>query len=280
MTEAKSSENDSMVVVGATLRKSARGRCPHVILAVVAIAFGGGCKKAREWAERRSAEREVERQRVEAVHATEPAPVRVQPDGPGLTPGTYHVVEVRVEALPTDARAKSWDPRGPDQDPDLEITVSAGEQRASCRVPDNRLEGRCQLDLEISVDASTRIDVNVVDRDDLLDDRVGAATLESPSRWGTAMALPMIPSGRLRAATLVLKRGPRWWDIYGARVLGLCAGSLLALLTIRVFRQTFLPPPRSRAAPRVPTCGHCDVALAATVTRCPNCGALQKGAAG
>jgi hypothetical protein len=249
-----------------------------VILAVVAVALGGGCKKAREWAEKRSVERKAERERVEAVHAAEPLPARVLPDGPGVSSGTYHVVELRIEALPTDTRGKAWDPAGPEQDPDLEVTVSVGKKRESCRLPNNRLEGRCQLDLEIAIDWSTRIDMDVIDRDDLVDDPVGTAALESPSRWGTEMDLPMMPSGRLRSATIVLKRGPSWWDLYGARVIGLCAGSVLALIAIGSFRKTFLPPPPpSPPAPRIPACSHCGAVLAASATMCTNCGAVQKG---
>jgi len=250
--------------------------CRQVTLALVAIVLAGGCKKAREWAEKHNAERKAERERVELVHAAEPAPIRARPNGPGLRPGKYRMIELHVEALPTNERGKPWDPPSePDPDPDLEITIAVGEKRHSCRLPENRIEGRCKLAFEIAIDDATRIDVNVVDRDALVDDPIGTATLEDPSRWGTKMELPLIPNGRVRAATIVLVRGPTWWDLYGARMIGLCAGGVLALLTIGSFRRTFLPPPPP--PPRVPACTHCGAILGASVTKCTNCGAVQPG---
>jgi hypothetical protein len=248
-----------------------------LVLLVVALSLAGGCKRARQWAEKRSAERKAEHERVEAIHAAEPAQVRALPDGPGLAPGRYRIIELRVEALPTDEGGNSWDPAGPGHEPDLKITGSAGDTRFSCRVPDDRLRGQCKLDVEIAVDAATRIDVDVVDRDAVVDDPVGGATLQDPARWGAGMALPLMPSGRLRSATLVFAATPTWWALYGTRVLGLGAGVVFALFTIGAFRRSFLPAP-APARPR-PTCSHCNAILGAATVTCSNCGAVQKGSA-
>lgn len=87
----------------------------------------------------------------------------------------------------------------------------------------------------------------------------------------------MMPSGRLRAATIILARGPSWWDLHGARVVGLGVGGALALLIIGTFPSTFLPP--APLPTRAPACTHCGALLGASVTRCTHCGAAQRGQA-
>lgn len=257
-----------MLQVGAT------GMSARHILVVVALA--SACKKTGEWVEKRASERKVERERVAAVHAAEPAQIREKPNGPGLTPGKYRLVELRLEALPTTERGMPWDPPSePDPGPDLEIQINIGKLARTCRLPENTFAGRCELDLEFTLDAASRIDVEVIDDDAFVDDPVGRATLEEPARWGVGMTLPMMPAGRLRGATVVLVRAPTWWALYGARVLGACVGSALALFVVFSFRRTFLPPP---APPkRAPTCTHCGVLLGSSLTKCTHCGAAQQG---
>lgn len=179
---------------------------------------------------------------------------------------------MRVEALPTDRKGRPWDPAtDADPSPDLEVRIVAGDVHHTCKLPDDRLEGRCTLDLDMRVDAKARIDIEVVDRDTLLDDPVGDASLTDPSHWGTDMLLPMMPSGRLRGAAVVLEPVATPWTIYRFRLLGLAAGVGAALVAMGGFRRAFFPPP-----PPKPTCAHCNALLPHATARCANCGAVPK----
>lgn len=223
------------------------------MLAAIAMLSGAstGCARARQWADEHAAERDAERARAAAVHASEPSPIHAIPNGHGLPAGRYRIVDVRVEALPTDERGRPWDPDSdPDPAPDLRVTVTAGSVHGTCRIPDNRFEGRCTLGLEIEINAATRIDVDVVDRDPIIDDPIGGAKLEDPQRWDTEMVLPMMPSGRLRAAALVLARVPGWWAIYYLRVVGLASGVAVVLVLLALFRRTFFATGPDEPAPR------------------------------
>lgn len=247
----------------------------NVLPARVVIGTGAlllsGCKQAREWAERRAEERREEKKEADAVHATEPAPIVAYPDGPGLSPGAYKLVEVQVEALPTTAKGKAWDD-APGDAPDLEIVVHVdGERIVRCKAGADTLVGRCKLHDEVRIDAASRIQLTVFDADTAFDDVIGHATLSDPTRWGTGMAMPLVPAERVRSATLILARGATWWDVHRFQLIGVAGGIAFALGVLGMWRSSLLPPP-----PTVPHCAYCDALLAAADQKCPSCGAVPK----
>lgn len=238
----------------------------RVALVAACVASLGACKKVSEWADKR-AKREAEQ--------ADAAPVVVRPTGPGLSPGEYRIVEVRVEATPTTRWGRTWD-EPPGELPDLVIRIRiAGQEDGTCTVAENHAIGRCKLDLAFTLDATTRIELEVVDVDTLFDDPVGGAVLSDPSSWGVAMALPLQPSGRLRTATLVLARPLTWWELHRGQLVGLGAGIALALAVLGTFRRSLLPPPP--VPPPIPMCTHCGAVLGADPSACTHCGAVQKG---
>lgn len=237
------------------------------VLAFVLALLGAGCKQASEWAEKRRANREVERQRAKEVHGAEPAPVRARPNGPGLPAGTYRLAEVRAEALPTDRKGKPWDDGS---EPDLQVRVRAdGKDLARCRASEDGFVGRCKLDVSVDVDARTQIEVVVFDADDGLDDYIGSAKLTDPSTWGLGIDLPLLPSHRLRAATIVLARRPAWWETYRYQLIGLASGITLALGLVAAFRSSLLK------LPPAPRCRHCGIEIPAHLVNCAACGGIQ-----
>lgn len=246
-----------------------------VVLTVLTGLTGVGCKQAGDWAERRQASREAERQRIDSVQASEPAPVRARPTGPGLAPGTYRITEVRAEALPTNRKGRPWDDAsGPE--PELALVVRAdGNELARCRAIENSLIGRCTLAVDVVIDAHTQLEVVVSDVDEVLDDRIGSARLTDPSTWGLGIELPLLPGDRLRAATIVLARPPSWWEIYRYQLIGLASGITAALALVAAFRGSLLAP---RPAPSpAPRCQHCGIALPAHLVNCSGCGGIQTG---
>jgi len=237
------------------------------LVLVVCVTAVPACKQAREWADRKDGE-------AREVPTSEAAPSHVRPNGPGLPSGEYRIVEVRVEAKSTTGRNRPWD-EPPGEMPDLEIRIRVGDQLSErCALPENHTTGRCRLDLAFQLEAETQIELDIVDVDSILDDRVGTATLTQPSSWGTGMDLPLQPSGRLRAATIVLGLPPTWWELHRGRLIGFGAGVALALTVLGRFRRSLMPAPAPPLP--IPKCTHCGAVLGAELAMCKHCGAVQK----
>jgi len=163
--------------------------------------------------------------------------------GAGLTPGRYRIVDVRVEAEPTQ-HGKPWDRSEAESGvaPDLQVEISLdGKPIASCNGPQDSIFARCKLDLEIEVDRATQVSMVVNDRDSVFDDFVGSATLRDPSHWDVDLDLPMATSSDLRTAVLVLARVPPLWQIVKHRVLAGLVGTLAAIAFVIARRRRARP---------------------------------------
>jgi hypothetical protein len=218
-----------------------------VVALVVAL---GACKAARDLAdkaekkydERRAVEKEAERA-AEDVAAKEEAerPPAPKPSGPGLASGKYRVREVRVAVMQTTRKGRAWDD-APGIEPDVVVRVRVdGKQVAKCETQES-FAAHCKLDVEIELHGGSKLELDVTDRDSIVDDLIGKATLDSPSSWGTGIELPFQPTGRVTTASLTLGAPPTWWSLHSSRVLGLGAGIVFALLVIAAFRSSLMPP--------------------------------------
>jgi len=250
------------------------------VFVVVALLAFAGCKKAREWAEQKVEERQDAREaegEAERVADERAAALAPKPTGPGIAPGEYRLVEVRVEAAAMNRKNRPWDD-APGESPDLVVTITVdGVQRETCKPTANTHVGKCVLDLPLVLDRTSSIAIEVVDRDTILDDAIGKATLTDPATWGVNTPLPMTPSTRLlKSAAIVLTRTPTWWELHRGRLVGLGAGVLLALGVVGTFRRSLMPPPPVPVPP--PACAHCGALLGASRETCSHCGAVQKGA--
>ena len=124
-----------MIDIDQTLRMAA------AILLVLSL--GLGCHRGARWAER-------DKYREPSV-STRPEPVLT---GAGLPPGRYRIVDVRVEAEPTQ-HGEPWDRSEAESGaaPDLQVEVRLdGKPIASCNGPQDSTFARCKLDLEIGIE--------------------------------------------------------------------------------------------------------------------------------
>lgn len=256
-------------------RPVVHGRCLRA--ATAAIVALAGCKAAREYAEKKYDERRAEeraQERDAEARATrqeaERPPVPAL-HGPGVPAGRYRITAVRVAAFATDRKDRPWD-TAPGELPDLEVRIAIdGAAVGGCKFEDDRAVGRCALDLEVDLPAGATITLDVRDRDNLVDDPMGRATLAEPGTWDLGVELPMVPAGRILSASITIAPIPTWWDLHRHRMLGLGAGIGLALGVVGLFRRSLLPPPPPR-----PRCAHCQALLREQIGKCPECGAVQK----
>ena len=257
------------------------------LLALAGVMGLGSCKAAKDFAAKRRAEREAAGSQAgpgggsattaaeSEPEASKPPPPPPRPVGPGLAPGRYRVVEVDVEVEARNGR-KSWDRSfGSNPAPDLIVKVRADSQViATCNAGDDTTRGRCRLDAAFELDERTRIELEVVDDDGDGDfDAIGGAAMTDPSWWGLGYELPLLPSGKVRAASLVLRAAPSWWALYGARVIAFGLGVAAALGVAGLFRRSLLVA--DPAAPPKPRCTHCGALIRRNRSRCANCGAVQ-----
>jgi len=249
-------------------------------VAVTTIVALCGCKAAREYAEKRyderrtveKAEERAAEDRAAKQEADRPPPPK--PNGPGITAGTYRITNIRVAAFATTRKDKPWDD-APGEEPDLAVKIRLdGDTVGTCRPNDNAVNAHCTLDLEVELRESSELSLEVVDRDTLVDDPIGTATLTDPSTWGTRMELPMVPASRIRSASIVIATPPTWWDLHRSRMIGLCAGIGLAISVVGLFRRSLMPPPPAPAP--LPRCSHCRALLGDSLAKCSECGAVQK----
>ncbi|MBA3398096.1 MAG: hypothetical protein H0T89_36055 [Deltaproteobacteria bacterium] len=202
--------------------------------------------------------------------------VAAAPQATGLPPGDYRVVEVQIAAMPTTRRGRPWD-EAPGEAPDLVVKIQInGAKAVTCYPAENAVIGKCRLDLPFVLDETSHIELDIVDRDTVLDDPIGTARLGDPARWSTGVAMPLVVSGRLENATITLARAPTWWDLHRTRLLGLGGGIVLALGVLGGFRRSLMPPPPTPRAPA--RCSHCQVLLGDDLRKCSHCGAAQTGA--
>lgn len=202
--------------------------------------------------------------------------VAAAPSATGLRPGDYRVVELQIAVLPTTRRNRPWD-EAPGEAPDLVARIRInGAKAVTCSLPQDTVSGKCRLDHAFVLDETSQIELDIVDRDTVIDDPIGTARLADPARWSTGVALPLVVSGRLESVTITLARAPTWWDLHRTRLLGLGGGIVLALGVLGGFRRSLMPPP---PAPRAPArCSHCQVLLGDDLRKCSHCGAAQTGA--
>jgi hypothetical protein len=249
---------------------------------VIGVALGlaaGGCKKLKEKLSEQREPAPAEEDEVGsgsgAAPVEEPIPV-VVPDGPGLPPGKYKLIDVVVQVRPTNGKRERWDDRtGPD--PDLKVVISVDEDEvARCSSKDS-VTAVCHPRKEIEITAATQIAMDVVDVDAIVDDPIGGAVLSNPSRWGAGMDLPLQPSGRVLAARIRFERVPTWWELNRGRMIGLAVGIGGALLVLGVFRRGLLvkdpEPPPPAPPPPPPRCSHCDALVVRGALACHHCGA-------
>lgn len=86
--------------------------------------------------------------------------------------------EVRVEVSEKNG-VENWDPKG--NLPDLEIVVRQdGDRIGSCDVVHDALAGTCTLDEDVEANGTSTVDVTVEDRDSVIDDPIGRASLLVP----------------------------------------------------------------------------------------------------
>ncbi|MCB9563227.1 MAG: hypothetical protein H6708_22750 [Kofleriaceae bacterium] len=247
-----------------------------VAVVVVAIAGLGGCKQAKEaakkWAASDVAADAEGGAGAPAVDDDAPTAPPPRPDGPGLEPGTYRLVELRVDVAPTKRGGRAWDiGDGVEADPDPKAVLTLdGHQVATCHAADSTTL-RCAPGREVVIEPSSRFALEVWDQDVLSDDKVGTAVLEEPQRWGVGLELPMAPTGQVRAASLRLAPVQTWWATHQVRLLGLAGGVGAALLVIGAFRGRVLVRDWERPPP--PRCGHCNARLADDALTCGRCGA-------
>jgi hypothetical protein len=240
--------------------------------AAVGLAIGfAGCKKLAEVGEKIGERREpIAEADVEPEPPPAPPPV---PTGPGLAPGKYTLTELRVEVAASNGKRERWDDKlGPDPDLVVDLRVD-GTTKAICRSPESTV-ARCRPNIEIAIDGGSAFDLTVVDEDPIDDDEIGSAALRDPSRWGTAIDLPMAPTGRVRAASVRFAPIPTWWELNRVPMLGLGIGIAAALLVVGLFRRTLLAPdPEPPPPPPPPRCTHCDALIVAGELTCRKCGA-------
>ena len=208
-----------------------------------AIFVGVGCKRAEEWANNRAASSAKQTR----------APVRPVPAlaGPGLAPGSYRIVDVRVEAEPLHG-GRPWDvskvASGPEPDIEIDIFID-GHRAGECRGPDDSFTARCRLEIGFELVAATQIELHVFDRDTVFSDVVGTAMLVDPSHWGTGILLPMATKDDLRAAAIVLEATPSWWEVNQIRVWGACVGIGVGLGILALFRRRVFALAAAREVP-------------------------------
>lgn len=234
-----------------------RGAAIWLVVVVVALA---SCKAVRERAvkkydERRAVEKAEERAAMDRAAKEEAErPVPPPPSGPGLAPGRYRIVGAAVTVFATNAKGRPWDDP-PGIDPDLRVKVRVdGGKAHECEPPEETVNVRCELDVEIELAAGSKIELEVIDRDTVVDDPIGTAVIADPSRWGIGMAMPMVPQQRVWSAEITLARVPTWWELNQSRVLGLGIGAALALGVLALFRGALLrkDEPESEAIWHVP----------------------------
>jgi hypothetical protein len=258
---------------------------PNGWLRVVAAlgVLGVGCQAAREYAEntyddRRAQERkQAEDEEAAIARADAERPPTPRPTGPGLTPGTYRLKTLVAEAFPTTVRGKGWDD-APGAEPDLEMTVSVdGKRVVRCKAANDQLEGRCTFeddddDAEIEIGTASRIELAVIDRDSIVDDPIGTATLDGSEAWGTGIEMQLVPKGRLKSASIMIARVPTWWDLHGTTVLVFAGLVVVGTTGAIVLSNRRTQRKRAQAGKR---CGACGARLA-NYAKCSDCGADQR----
>jgi hypothetical protein len=240
----------------------------------VALCLLSGCKAARQYAEKQYDERRAEEVKAENVAAREEAerPPTPRPSGPGLAPGKYKLKALSVAAFTTTARNKAWDD-APGAEPDMHVLVNVdGKQITRCKPTDDRFAGLCTFDdVEFEITATSTIMFDVLDRDSLLDDPIGKATLDDPSAWGVGMEMQLVPTRRLKSASITLARVPTWWDLHGTNVL-VFAGLLVVGIAGGIALSNRREKRKVSSAGRI--CGACGARLA-NYAKCSDCGADQ-----
>lgn len=249
-----------------------------VVVAVV-IGSSGGCKAARDYAEKKyeerrapeiAAERSAEERAAQEEAERPPTP---RPGGSGLDAGKYFLRAVKVDVFATNRRGNAWDDP-PDTTPDLGIEVKVdGKRVASCKRPEVTAAECTFEDVEIELGATSSIVVEVVDKDTLVDDPIGTAMLEDPSAWGGDIEMSMVPRSRIRSAAVVLGLPPSWWDKYGRYAIGLGVGAI-AIFGAMYFLGTRRKSSKT-AAKSARTCSACGARLA-NYAKCSDCGAEQQ----
>lgn len=228
-----------------------------IAIALVAIV---GCKQGAR-AVKALAEYERENRTLdEADRVSEEARARSQPHlaGPGVEPGPYRIVALEVEAEPRARHGRAWDAGGPPIElPDLRARIVVdGREVARCDGADDSLRARCELDVAIDVEPHSVVVIDVIDRDVIVDDPVGTATLADPSTWDVGRALLVPTTDRLRAASLELVARPTLAGEIAVRATGATLGiglATAALVGVRRRRRDrgialASPPPSLRPA--------------------------------
>lgn len=194
---------------------------------VLAVLGTVACRRAAD-----ELRRERDRLAEAAAAPTPELPAPPPPTGPlGLRPGRYRLLELAVAVKASGPAGLPWDLLG-GAAPDLRAVVKIdGEERARCDGPSDALLLQCALDTDVSFDRSSRVTVQIFDRDDLADELIGGGRLAPASAGRLDAAMVFEVDGAVAAAQLTVGRAPSRWS--GRRRQGLAAGiGALAALAI------------------------------------------------
>lgn len=235
-------------------------------------------KKQAEKRAKRAADAAANEVARRARQANEP-PKGPKVPGTGFVAGTeYLITHVRVEV----DKAKAYDNDSP-PDPKVDVRVD-GTSVGSCRKSDTTVL-ECKLRwASFVVQAETELSLVVVDKDLLVDDPIGVATLAHLTKHGALdTPLPMHARGGVVRATVVIGKPPAV-SRSRARIYGAIAGLGLALLLLLLFSRYLFDESRylvGRAAARPAASTSPSPASAsnpagvAVKVRCQHCSALN-----
>ena len=142
--------------------------------------------------------------------------------------------EVRVEVSEKNG-VENWDPKG--TLPDLEIVVrQAGDRVGRCAVVENSLTGTCTLDETIKATATSSIEITVEDRDSVIDDPIGHASIAVPESGSATWT----GTGTLREVEISVVAMPPAYERLWPGLLGILAGTGAVLLVWFVVLRQYL----------------------------------------
>jgi hypothetical protein len=152
---------------------------------------------------------------LSATNCTQPALLSavmlVQPGGDAvvgepLAAGDYTLDNVEVEVAETKANGLPWDAVGDPPDPQITIKVD-GVKWFTCDKNKNQYNATCNPDKALTIGATTKIELSVLDIDLAAHDKVGDASVTLPgTNHKIGAPIQMKTTGQLNKATLVLRR--------------------------------------------------------------------------